>query len=362
MAIIPTQNKYPDRAGYTVLNTDTNQLEVFSDGTYKPVGEPFSIFTENIDITVGPGGDFTDVNEALAYIQYLQPKFRTVTEVVKSPTGHSFDQFHLDLQINLIFKEGYVFTHPIVFENVYAPWLNITQENLAVPLDVNIPYDPVDNNTLIAIGMWQSHLRNITLNVKNINLTNLLLTPLFMVNSTLNELRLEVQDVQIGVYMSHNSVIKQIKHFIANRMKVYGIYLCYNSYAMVNIEAPNEFNVYDVGITYDQPYAAAICLTESKCIIYSSSSSNIVHYIDTVKLVFRLRGQSQLIIHEYVDTLIDNVQQAILFGQLVNAGTVSVITPLHIGTNINAIFEPASITPNTYNKYLLVTTRSSFTS
>ena len=37
MARIPTQNRYPDRAGYTVLNTDTNQLEVFSDGHFVPI-------------------------------------------------------------------------------------------------------------------------------------------------------------------------------------------------------------------------------------------------------------------------------------------------------------------------------------
>lgn len=35
MARIPTQSKYPDRAGYLTLNTDTNEVEVFSDGTFK---------------------------------------------------------------------------------------------------------------------------------------------------------------------------------------------------------------------------------------------------------------------------------------------------------------------------------------
>ena len=47
MAIIPTQNKYPDRAGYLGLNTNTNELEVFSDGKFKAVtenNEYFSIY------------------------------------------------------------------------------------------------------------------------------------------------------------------------------------------------------------------------------------------------------------------------------------------------------------------------------
>lgn len=37
MARIPLNNRYPNTAGYAVLNTDTNQLEVFSDGTFKPI-------------------------------------------------------------------------------------------------------------------------------------------------------------------------------------------------------------------------------------------------------------------------------------------------------------------------------------
>ena len=37
MAKIPV-SKYPNQAGYLQFDTDTNQLEVFSDGTYKPVG------------------------------------------------------------------------------------------------------------------------------------------------------------------------------------------------------------------------------------------------------------------------------------------------------------------------------------
>lgn len=39
MAIITIQNKYPDRAGYLGLNTNTNELEVFSDGKFKAVTE-----------------------------------------------------------------------------------------------------------------------------------------------------------------------------------------------------------------------------------------------------------------------------------------------------------------------------------
>ncbi len=362
MAKIPI-NKFPNQAGYLQFDTNNNRLEINSDGSYKPIAA--TPFDHNIDIYVGPGGDFTDINEALAYIQYLQPKFRTVTEVTKNPTGHYFDQFHLDLQINLIFKEGYVFTHPIVFENVYAPWLNITQENLDIPLEINIPYNPDIDNTLIAIGMFQSRLRDITLNVKNTNLTNLLMTPLYMVNSTLNELRLEVQDVQTAIYMSHNSIIKEIKHFVANRIRSYAIYLCYNSYTMVRIEPPtNEFNISDVGITHPNYDASAICLTESNIQIYANSTAP-THYINNVNYAFRLRGQSQLTLHHTLEMEIDNVNTGIFYASndwgYVNAGTVSLSNPLKVGTNIVANTAPLIISPNTFNKNLLILTAGDLT-
>lgn len=37
MALIPINHKYPDQAGYTVLNTDTGRIETFSDGSFKVV-------------------------------------------------------------------------------------------------------------------------------------------------------------------------------------------------------------------------------------------------------------------------------------------------------------------------------------
>ena len=40
MAIIPTQNKYPDRAGYLGLDTDRNVLSVMSDGKMKSISIP----------------------------------------------------------------------------------------------------------------------------------------------------------------------------------------------------------------------------------------------------------------------------------------------------------------------------------
>jgi len=351
---------------------DEGELGVITDSNGLVIGDGVTCFTklpqkrtfsENIDITVGPGGDFTDVNEALAYIQYLQPKFRTVTEVTRSPTGHGFDQFHLDLQINLIFKEGYVFTHPIVFENVYAPWLNITQENLNVPLEINIPYDSITDNTLIAIGMFQSHLRNITLNLQNTNLTDLLLTPLYMVNSTLNEVSLEVQDVQIGIYMSHNSVIKEIKHFVANKIKTYPLYLCYNCYAMIRIEPEtNAFNINDVGTTHpSDPYSSsAICLTESKLIFYSRDLS-LIHYIDTVTSVFTLRGLSQLFLRYATVFNINNVTEAIFRANGTASGSVSIYTPLRVGTNISEVYIPTDIVPNAYNKKMLISAMTDVT-
>ena len=70
MARIPTQNRYPDRAGYTVLNTDTNQLEVFSDGTFKPIEVSYiqsntlaNWQASNPVLALGEAGYIIDTNE-----------------------------------------------------------------------------------------------------------------------------------------------------------------------------------------------------------------------------------------------------------------------------------------------------------
>ncbi len=70
MAIIPIQNRYTDRAGYTVLNTDTNQLEVFSDGSFKPIEVSYiqsntlaNWQASNPVLALGEAGYIIDTNE-----------------------------------------------------------------------------------------------------------------------------------------------------------------------------------------------------------------------------------------------------------------------------------------------------------
>ena len=46
MAIIPIQNNYPNRAGYLALDTETNRILVFSDGSYKDLIGELSLATE----------------------------------------------------------------------------------------------------------------------------------------------------------------------------------------------------------------------------------------------------------------------------------------------------------------------------
>ena len=121
MAKIPI-NKYPNQAGYTVLNTGTNQLEVFSDGIFKPIGGVPEL-ENSIDIYVGPGGDYATVNEAFAYINSIKPKLSTSYWTDDAPT------------INLIFKTGYIHSSTII--NQFMPWLTITQEDINTPLIVN---------------------------------------------------------------------------------------------------------------------------------------------------------------------------------------------------------------------------------
>ena len=351
MAIIPIQNKYPDRAGYLGLNTDTNQLEVFSDGTYKPVGEPFSIFTENIDITVGPGGDFTDVNEALAYIQYLQPKFRTVT-MVKQQGFH--DRFNLDLQINLIFKEGYTFTNTIVIENRYIPYLNITQENLDVPLQINLT-----NDIPVAIGLFNSHIGNVTLNVENINDIHRCITPLHLVSSSIEELRFEVKNVEVGIYLSHSSVIREIRKFVSNQIYDYAIYLCYNCYAMVH--ASNSITSFtDNGITYPgNQNASAVWLTTSTLYWYHSGINPTI--IDQSKRAFSVSKNSTLILSGNARFNISNIQKSVFHLNPVNGGSISVVNPITLGENVESIISPSDILVNTYNSNGTISARSTLT-
>ncbi len=47
MAKIPIQTKWPDKAGFVVLNTETNQLEIVSDGEYRNILHDLSLATED---------------------------------------------------------------------------------------------------------------------------------------------------------------------------------------------------------------------------------------------------------------------------------------------------------------------------
>lgn len=47
MARIPIQTKWPDKAGFVVLNTETNQLEIVSDGEYRNILHDLSLATKD---------------------------------------------------------------------------------------------------------------------------------------------------------------------------------------------------------------------------------------------------------------------------------------------------------------------------
>ena len=114
MAKIPV-SKYPNQAGYLQFDTDTNQLEVFSDGTFKDILSGLGVATEdynglmtkedktklnkigienNVLITVGNGGDFATLNEALKEASKYYPLYVNggVTVEIRLLAGFVLDE------------------------------------------------------------------------------------------------------------------------------------------------------------------------------------------------------------------------------------------------------------------------------
>ena len=71
MAIIPTQNQYPDRAGYLGLDTDRNVLSVMSDGKMKSTSIPEGWVNVKDFGAKGDGltNDSPSINEALQAVK-----------------------------------------------------------------------------------------------------------------------------------------------------------------------------------------------------------------------------------------------------------------------------------------------------
>ena len=320
MARIPTQSKYPDRAGYTVLNTDTNQLEVFSDGSFKTIGGVTEL--ENpIDIYVGPGGDYATVNEAFAYINSIKPKLSTSYWTDDTPT------------INLIFKTGYTFTQRIPIINQFMPWLTITQEDINTPLNVNFTeYAGV-------INIFKSVIGEINLNLYNPNSYTTALGLQVSSNSYIDYVSLTAENMRTGITM-RNSEIRFINKLVLNKIGDYGLLLMYNCYAQVAKDAILSIN--DVGQT-NPGIGYAIHVYESNLRLYKATNYSITN----AKRALNIMEQGQFIISE--GTLnIDNCDYGIYFS--FNGGKIVYTTAdISFGPGVTNPWYPTDLVKNTWD-------------
>ena len=318
MARIPI-SKYPNQAGYTVLNTDTNTLEVLSDGIYKPIGgEPE--FENSINIYVGPGGDYATVDEAFSYINSIKPKLST-SNWVDAPT------------INLIFKTGYTFTQRIPIFNQFMPWLTITQEDINTPLNVNFTeYAGV-------INLFKSVIGEINLNLYNPNSYKTALALQVSSNSYIDKVSLTAENMRTGITM-RNSEIRHINKLVLNKMSDYGLVMMYNCYAQVTADVTLLIN--DVGRT-NAGLGYAIHVNDSNLRLYRATN----YSINNAKRALNIMEQGQIIISE--GTLnIDNCDYGIYFTS--NGGKIVYSTAnISFGTGVTTNWYPTSIVKNTWN-------------
>ena len=346
MARIPTQNRYPDRAGYTVLNTDTNQLEVFSDGTYIPVGpellqgvgpellqgvgyEPNGVNYENesdlnpIIITVGPGKDFEYLDEAVWHV-YKQNLYDSSFSSVNNSQTLSLKQFKIVISNDFIFDKCYV------FQNMFLPNLEITQEDYNIPLLVN--------------GYAAIHLKNnTTINKIKLNLEGSTNTPLrdsgikLWYNSHINRLQLKAKKMLYGVTLEYNSKIDLIYIDNANQLQRSALFLMYNCFALLIIA-----HISDVGITY--PYSAAngIWVNQSDLRIYYGQNVT----IDNVVSGFRIMEQGRIVISGG-NLNISNATNGIQFA--FNGGSLIAKPATITYTNVTNEINPTTIIPNEWN-------------
>ena len=333
MAIIPTQSKYPDRAGYLGLDTDRNTVEVFSDGKFGTVGSiPFD---HDIYIYVGPGGDFEDHIQALDYIQHLRPKFTTVI---------SHRQFRgqtrgLTPFVALIFKENYIFKSPMNFTNCYYPWLYIKQENMDIPLNVTMETQNPDtiNSCAPIISLDQSIIGKINLNLNYIgNISQSLIIGMYLQDSILYECNFSVNNIRTGISADVNAIISTLKKLKVTNFTSSGLSIQY--YSFVHASGP-------INIQNDiKPSDDTNGIMVNSGIFRPYSTANTI--INNVKYGLNLRGQAQIRACTSTPINIDNTDYAIClreFSQLV------LLNPITIGPNVTNIIYPLDLQPNVFD-------------
>lgn len=147
MAIIPTQSKYPDRAGYLELDTNTNELEVFSDGKFKSVtenNEYFNIYKSSKLL-------FESTTDFYGLPHYLVTDLATMKQyiVARKSTAHVVSPSKI-VKIDLATNEETIL--------IDGETSNIDYRNGFVVYHNNIPYlfleaiDTISNKGIIIIN------------------------------------------------------------------------------------------------------------------------------------------------------------------------------------------------------------------
>ena len=333
MARIPTQNKYPDRAGYTVLNTDTNQLEVFSDGKFGTVGAiPFD---HDIHIYVGPGGDFEDHIQALDYIQHLRPKFTTII----SHRQHRGRTDELTPSLYLKFKENYIFKSPMNFTDCYYPWLYIEQQNMNIPLNVTMETQNPDTIKHFApiISLDRAIIGGIKLNLNYIgNISPSLISGLYLDNSFLYECNFSINNIQRGLMLDNNSFISYLTKLNVTNFTFSGLTIQYNSFAWSggHINIQNDI----------KPSGDSRGIFINSGILKTYSATNTI--INNVKHGLYLAAHGQMWVHANHQINIDNTNCAIHFSSF---SQLDLMEPITIGPNVTNIIHPSDLQPNVFD-------------
>ncbi len=326
-------NKYPNQAGYTVLNTDTNQLEVFSDGTYKPVGpEPellqggdyeLLLDPNPITITVGPGKDFEYLDEAVWNV-YKQ-------NIWDSPYISTANRsFYGKKLFKIIIASDFVFDKDYRFYNMFLPNLEITQEDYTIPLMVRVPL-------ALTLG-YGTVFRRIQLNLEGDPAYSVPVVGIYFdYFSTAKEVQISAKRFESAISLRYGSKVFSLIIDNATQLKLRALLLMFNCYAHVTVA-----HISDVGRTLPDSNGAAFLVNQSDLRIYYGQNT----IIDNVVTAFRIQEQGRIVISEG-NLTISNATNGIHFP--FNGGSLIAKPATITYTNVTNKIKPTTIIPNEWS-------------
>lgn len=343
MAKIPV-SKYPNQAGYMQFDTNNNRVEVFSDGKFGPVGAvPFD---HDINIYVGPGGDFDNPDDALDYIQYLQPKHFHFTRFLE--TESRTNSLYQNPQINLIFKTGYVFENPFIIENKFMPWLNITQEDLNTPLIVTLSNQttpaPAEIN---AITIYSSRIRSFSLNLLNQSSHSYVNGVVAIHGSFVQYIPyIKLDHFQCGITGQTSTLYRMHEYHITN-CKDYAFYISGFSFITFVTEPYQTFT--SSCSNADSKALAAFCAYEGGFIHFYNGT----HNIDNCTSALYAGNSGRIYIHANVNINVSNTTNVV---RIWGGGMLHADKSIKKGVNVTNDIYPTDLIVNTFDPRGWVTT------